>query len=91
MKEKEVSVPSREQFTNLQSGPSFKTRPIMAAKAQGTGKSSEVMQIQTEEERKNLLEDKQKRSQDTPKFIMIVMIIWFGILEWIRSSMLTIP
>ena len=49
-----------EQLTNLQPGPSCKTRPIRAAKVKGTGKLSDVMKIQNEEERKMGLDDKQQ-------------------------------
>jgi len=47
------------------------------------------MKIQNEEERKMGLEDKRQLSQDVSKLKMIVMITGFGILTWIRSSMLT--
>ena len=42
-------------------GPSCKIRPIRAAKANDIGKSSELMEIENEEERKMGLEDKRQR------------------------------
>jgi len=50
---------------------------------------SEVTEIQNKEERNMGLEDKRHRSQKAQKLKMIVMVIGFGILTWIRSSMLT--
>ena len=67
MEEKQVFVPPPEQFTNLQPGPSCKTRPIRAAKAKGIDKLSEVIKIQIEEERKMGLEDKRQRESKRVK------------------------
>ena len=44
-----------------------------------TGKVSEIMNVQNEEERKMRLDDKRQRGQKVPKLEIIVKIIGLGI------------
>ena len=87
-RKKRKFFPPPEQLTNLHPELSFKTRPMRVAKATGFGKLPEAVKIPNEE-RKMGLEDKRLWSQNLPKLKLIVIIIGFGILVWIRSSVLT--